>query len=311
MRRHGPAVCRANQSLEQRRTFSTDLAAAHAGGLAGQRRLHGIPLLLRHDRLVLAGVADPLVPDLAQVDRIVQDLVQRALVHQLAHAVVAGLRDPRLGHHAFVTQPLHEQCRGRGARKLGEQAAHHRRLHLVDHQLTVEHVIAQWRHAAHPHALALARRDLVADALARHLALELREGQQHVQHQPPHRRGRIELLGDRHEGHVLAFEHLDHLREVRQAAGQPVDLVDHNDVDQAALDVRQQTLQARPLHVAAGVRGIVVVVRHRNPALGTLTGDVGVTRVTLCIDRVEVLIEPFVRGLAGVDRATPALPARF
>ncbi len=175
-----------------------------------------------------------------------------------------------------MAQPLHEQGRGYRVRKLCKQAANHRRLRLVDHQLALGHVVPERWHAAHPHALALAGCDLVADAFARHLTLELRERQQHVQHQPPHRRGCVELLRDRHERHVITLEHLDHLGEVRQAARQPVDLVDHDDIDQAALDVRQQTLQPRPFHVAARIRRVVVVVRDRNPALGALAGDIGV-----------------------------------
>src|ERR1019366_5029892 len=41
--------------------------------------------------------------------------------------------------------------------------------------------------AAHPHALGLRRGDLVANALARDLALELGEREQHVERQTPHR----------------------------------------------------------------------------------------------------------------------------
>ena len=41
--------------------------------------------------------------------------------------------------------------------------------------------------AAHPHAFLLRSRDLVADAFAGDLALELGEGEQHVEGQPPHR----------------------------------------------------------------------------------------------------------------------------
>ena len=40
----------------------------------------------------------------------------------------------------------------------------------------------------------------------------------------------------------MALEHLDHLREVSEAARQAIDLVDHHDVDQVALDVGQQAL---------------------------------------------------------------------
>ena len=56
----------------------------------------------------------------------------------------------------------------------------------------VLYAIPQGNRASHPDALALGGGDLVADALARDLPLELREGQQHVQRQPPHAVRRIE-----------------------------------------------------------------------------------------------------------------------
>jgi hypothetical protein len=64
--------------------------------------------------------------------------------------------------------------------------------------------------------------NLVAGALRDDLALELCEGQQHVQNQPPHRRGGVELLSDRDERDVLALEGLHQLGEVEQAAGESV-----------------------------------------------------------------------------------------
>jgi len=79
----------------------------------------------------------------------------------------------------------------------------------------------------------------------------------------------------------VAFEHFDHLGEVGQAARQAVDLVDHHDVDLAALDIRHQAFQPRPIRVAAREAGVVVVVGHRNPPLGSLAGDVGVARLLL------------------------------
>jgi hypothetical protein len=179
-------------------------------------------------------------------------------------------------------------------------------LTLVGHQPSVLDVVAQRRHAAHPHALALAGRDLVADALAGDLALELGEGQQDVQHQAAHRGRRVELLGDRHERHAVALEHFDHLGEVRQAARQAIDLVDDDHVDLAGLDVRHHAAKRRTFHVAAGEGRIVVVVGYWNPALGALAGDVGMTGVALGIDGVVFLVQPFVGGFARVDRAAHA-----
>ena len=62
----------------------------------------------------------------------------------------------------------------------------------------------------------------------------------------------------------LGIENLDDLGEIGQRAGQPVDLVDHHDIDLALADIGEQTLQCRPLHVAARAPAIVVT-----PAAGS------------------------------------------
>ena len=57
-------------------------------------------------------------------------------------------------------------------------------------------IVAERRIAAHPDALLLGGGELVPDALAGDLALELGEGQQHIERQPTHRGGGVERLGD-------------------------------------------------------------------------------------------------------------------
>ena len=69
-----------------------------------------------------------------------------------------------------------------------EDQPHPLGLLLDDDQLLVLAGIAQRHHAADPQALLLGGGDLVADALGGDLALELGEGQQHVQRQPAHAR---------------------------------------------------------------------------------------------------------------------------
>ena len=65
-------------------------------------------------------------------------------------------------------------------------------------------VVAQRHHAADPESLAFGGGDLVADALAGDLPLELRKRQQHVQREPAHGGRGVELLGDRDERHSCA-----------------------------------------------------------------------------------------------------------
>src|SRR5215475_12770262 len=77
-----------------------------------------------------------------------------------------------------------------------EDRAHNLRVAVDDDELAVLRPITERRHPAHPHPLLFRSGDLVADALADELALELREGQQNVQGQTPHRARRVELLRD-------------------------------------------------------------------------------------------------------------------
>ena len=64
----------------------------------------------------------------------------------------------------------------------------------------------------------------------------------------------------------------------------PVDLVDHDHVDQPVLDVGQQPLQAGPLQRAAGDAAVVILVADQHPALGPLAGDVGLAGLALGVE---------------------------
>src|ERR1700730_16879863 len=97
-------------------------------------------------------------------------------------------------------------------------------LGLIDHDAALADVVTERNEATHPHAFTLGGGDLVADPLAGYLPFELGERQQYIERQAPHRSCGIELLGYGHEGHAVSIEELDHLGEVGQRAGQPVDL---------------------------------------------------------------------------------------
>ena len=101
----------------------------------------------------------------------------------------------------------------------------------------------------------------------------------------------------------LPVEHLDQLGEIHQRAAEAVDLVDDDDVDAAGLDVGEQPLQRRALQRAAGEAAVVVAVGHQHPAFGLLAGDVGLAGLALGVEAVELHVEAFLAGLAGVDRA--------
>jgi hypothetical protein len=152
----------------------------------------------------------------------------------------------------------------------------------------------------HPQPFLLTRRELVADALGGELALELRERQEDVQQHPTHRIGGVELLGHRHEGHVVPVEDLHQFGEVEQGATEAVDLVRHHHINVPRFNVGNQSPQCGTLECAARETAIVVVVGHRNPALGTTTGNTRCAGITLGIDRGVLRIQSLFRGLARV-----------
>jgi hypothetical protein len=100
---------------------------------------------------------------------------------------------------------------------------------LDDGELLAKALVAQGHGTADPDALALRGGDLVPHPLADHLALELGEGQEHIEGEPAHARSGVEGLRHRDEAHLMGIEGLDQLGEVGERAGQTIDLVDDDD----------------------------------------------------------------------------------
>jgi hypothetical protein len=75
-------------------------------------------------------------------------------------------------------------------------------------------VVAERRWATHAPAFPLGSRDLVADALARDLALELGEGEEYVEGEASHTGRGVESLRHRDEGDAMRIEQLDELGEI-------------------------------------------------------------------------------------------------
>ena len=102
----------------------------------------------------------------------------------------------------------------------------------------------------------------------------------------------------------MRVQHIDDLGEIGQRSGQAVDLVNDDDLNLASLDVRQQPLQGRPFHCAAGEAAVIIHVWNRHPAGVTLARHISLAGFALGIERIELLIEPVVGRFARVDRAT-------
>src|SRR5258708_26215748 len=111
----------------------------------------------------------------------------------------------------------------------------------MDDELAIADLIAERSPTPHPHALLPGGSDLVADALANDLPLELGEGHKHVERHPPHSGLRIEGLCDRHKGHAVTLEGFHQLEKIRHRARKTIDLVDDHDIDAAGVTISHQT----------------------------------------------------------------------
>ena len=105
----------------------------------------------------------------------------------------------------------------------------------------------------------------------------------------------------------MLVEQLDQLGEVRQRAGQAVDLVDHDDVDLAGLDLGEKLLQGRAVERGTGEGAIIIAAGNQAPALVRLTLYIRLAGLPLRVQGVEFEIEIMLGRFPGVDRAPEQL----
>src|ERR1700677_520851 len=134
-----------------------------------------------------AGMTGTLMPNLAEINRIRKQLVERTAGECVAARLPAVLCDPDFGADASPIQIFHQEPDATELQISAKYLSHRLRFRLIDHQATLMHVVADRDQTTHPYALLLGSGDLVADSLPRHLALKLGEGQQDVECQASHR----------------------------------------------------------------------------------------------------------------------------
>ena len=220
------------------------------------------------------------------------------------------LRGPGLGAVSLLIE-FGGQWFGRG--QLGESpedVLDQRRFLRIDEQLLSlpVHVVAEDGRAATVLSPPLGHCHFVPDAFGDDLPFVLGEGDQNAQKHTSGGVGGIEVLGYRDKADPLLVEPLDHLHEVQQRTREAVDLVHHDRIHLPRIHVGQQTLQSGALHVGAGESTVAVRVRQYPPALHALAFDVGLGRLPLSIQRIELLIEAFLVALAGINGTTDQLP---
>src|SRR5208337_1748195 len=142
-------------------------------GLLSELALHAFPELSIHDCRMLARMPDLLVPDLTEVDRVGEQFVERTAAERLSAGSIALLGDPNLRDDSVASQLVSEQTDRTEFEILLKDVADGSGFRFVYHQAPIAPVVAERYRAAHPDAFPLGGGDLVADALAGYLALEL------------------------------------------------------------------------------------------------------------------------------------------
>ena len=73
----------------------------------------------------------------------------------------------------------------------------------------------------------------------------------------------------------MPVERLHQPRKVSERAGQPVDLVGHDDIDTPRTNIGEEALQSRALHRGAGDAPVIVGGGNQAPALVAVAGSPG------------------------------------
>ena len=123
------------------------------------------------------------IGDLADVEPVVEQMGKgtHAEADTAAPAAIATAID--LGPDALPIELRDQSPHGAKLQIPGEDGVHHLRLLGHHDELLVDTAIAEWHGSADPEALAFRGRDLVAQPLADHFALEPGKGQ-HIKREP-------------------------------------------------------------------------------------------------------------------------------
>jgi hypothetical protein len=103
---------------------------------------------------------------------------------------------------------------------------------------------------------------------------------------------------------LVSVEHLHQLGKICQRAAETIDLVDHDHIDETVFDILQQSLESGSVQRAPRNTTVVIMIAYQYPSFGPLARDIGLTRLALGMQRVELLLKAFLGGFACVDRAT-------
>ena len=300
-RSHAVALVIKELALEHSAAFRKLDLAFH--GIGFEQFLHAVEGWAVQDRFMLSLEPFAAVMSFANVDPILEEVGEGTVGEWNATLIFRDLGFAAFGDDFPAIEFGDELAERSQLQVKTKDGPNGLGLGLVDDQLLVLGIVAEWHGAAGPFALAPAGGDLVSYALGRQLPFELGKGEKDVQGQPAHGRGGVELLGDGDERDRFGVKGLNQLCEIGERAGKAIDLVDHDHIDLAGLDIGQQLLEGRAVEVTAGVCGVVILLGQGPPSLERLALDIGLAGLPLGVQRVEFLLKAMLGGFAGVDGA--------
>ena len=165
--------------------------------------LDPVPRFRVDDRRMKAVVDLPFVPQPSEIDRVREDPIEVTPRHQSASGSSACLARPNRRAKVLGVENYLEAHHAADFEIAAKEGADELGLLFDNVEGAIFDPVAERNRSAHPDALPFRRGDLVADSLARDLALELGEGQEHVEGEPPHAARRVEGLGHRDEGDAV------------------------------------------------------------------------------------------------------------
>src|SRR4051794_19749478 len=101
----------------------------------------------------------------------------------------------------------------------------------------------------------------------------------------------------------MLLEELHQPGEIEQRTAQAIHFVDQYAINLASLYTRKKLPECRTVDVRATEPAIVVAFADCRPALLAVAQNAGFRRLALGLQCVEFLLQSFLSGLAGVDRA--------
>ena len=97
----------------------------------------------------------------------------------------------------------------------------------------------------------------------------------------------------------MRVKEVDQLGQIGKRPGQPVDLVDDDDIGLAGPDPGEKRLQGRAVKGGTGKRAIIIVFVDQSPAFVRLAFDIGFTRLALGVEGIELEVEFMFGGFPG------------